>query len=72
MKSLFLVIAFLFFSSTAWGGLWDDFIYGIMEGASEAMSPEGQARQQEQERAEREQQLLDQQQQQLSQAQLEQ
>ena len=76
MKSLFLVIVFLFFSSTALGeGLWDNIIDSFLEGAADGMFPdeEEKARRKEQEwldnQAEREQQLLEQQQQLLEQEQ---
>ncbi len=75
MKLLFLVIAFLFISSTAWGYTWGDAGNGIAKGFLDEMFPdeEERARRKEQEwrdnQAEREQQLLEQQQQLLEQEQ---
>ena len=76
MKSLFLVIVFLFFSSTAWGeGYGDSAIDGFLQGLVDGMFPdkEEKARREAQKsrdnQAEREQQLLQQQQQLLEQEQ---
>ncbi|MGR3173687.1 MAG: hypothetical protein ACUZ8N_03725 [Candidatus Scalindua sp.] len=74
MKVLFLVIAFLFISSTAWGGTWGNIASGIADGLNEAAeefnSPEARRARAEREYLERqtelEQQLLEQEQQRIN------
>jgi hypothetical protein len=69
MKVLFLVIAFLFISSTAWG-FWGDFLQGVGDGLEELNSPQARQARAEREYLERqtelEQQLLEQEQQRIN------
>jgi hypothetical protein len=63
MKVLFLVIAFLFISSTAWGGTWGNILSGAAEGLDEALedanSPQARQARTERERLEAEREYLE-------------